>query len=232
MTRDQAHKAVNQGMWPETTDTSSVVVSSTPTATSSNTSLTSNGLASNISSVTPTTTADWQLLVSRLFETYVSHSIVTSSTIGVEPSTVGKTSVAPTIDARIFGLTKNSAQQSKMPTPVENQASQDLAFLNGSSRQDIQEAKRGLPVVGKNSVILNEEKTSDDETLVHANKLEAKDAFKALLEYVNVQSDWTWAQTMREIINDKRYISQKHLGKVFYLSLTLSFHHLCKKSFP
>jgi len=37
--------------------------------------------------------------------------------------------------------------------------------------QLLQEAKRSLPVVGKNNVVPPEEKTNDDETLVYANKL-------------------------------------------------------------
>lgn len=217
MAREQAQKA-NQGMQSETTDTSNAVVSSTATSTAANaassiTSLTSNGLESSPSSVTPIAATDSQQLVSGLSGTSVSHSVVTSNTTGAEPSTVATTSAAPTIVAGSSGLAENSPQQSKMPPIVENQASQDFASVNGSSLQDIEEAKRGLPLVGKNNVIPTEEKTNEDETLVYANKLEAKNAFKALLESVNVQSDWTWEQAMREIINDKRYNALKTLGE-------------------
>ncbi|KAJ1402839.1 FF domain [Sesbania bispinosa] len=45
------------------------------------------------------------------------------------------------------------------------------------------------------------------------NNEEAKDAFKALLESVNVGSDWTWDRAMRLIINDKRYAALKTLGE-------------------
>ncbi|KAF7817419.1 pre-mRNA-processing protein 40A [Senna tora] len=75
------------------------------------------------------------------------------------------------------------------------------------------EAKRGMAVAGKTNVTPPEEKANDDEPLVYANKLEAKNAFKALLESANVQSDWTWEQAMREIINDKRYSALKTLGE-------------------
>ncbi|KAG4931542.1 hypothetical protein JHK84_048537 [Glycine max] len=225
LAREQAQKAANQGMQSETNDTSNAAVSSTATPTptptavnaaSLNTSLTSNhsnGLASSPSSVTPIAATDSQQSVSGLSGSSVSHSIVTPSTTGVEPSTVVTTSAAPTIVAGSSGLAENSPQQSKMPPLVENQASQDFASVNGSSLQDIEEAKRSLPVVGKNNVVPPEEKTNDDETLVYANKLEAKLAFKALLESVNVQSDWTWEQAMREIINDKRYNALKTLGE-------------------
>ncbi|RDX79895.1 Pre-mRNA-processing protein 40A, partial [Mucuna pruriens] len=222
LAREQAQKGVNQGMQSETSETSNAVVSSAATSTavnavSLNTSLTSNGtsngLASSPSSVTPIAATDSQQLVSGLSGTSVSHSVVTSSTAGVEPSTVVTTSAAPTVVAGSSGLVDNSPQQSKLPPIVDNQASQDFASVNGSSVQDIEEAKRGLPVVGKNNVIPPEEKTNDDESLVYANKLEAKNAFKALLESVNVQSDWTWEQAMREIINDKRYNALKTLGE-------------------
>ncbi|KAL5127108.1 Pre-mRNA-processing protein 40A [Glycine soja] len=220
LAREQAQNAANQGMQSETSDTCNAVVSSTETPTptaanaaSLNTSLTSNGLASSPSSVTPIAATDSQRLVSGLSGTSVSHSMATPSTTGVEPSTVVTTSAAPTIVAGSSGLAENSPQQPKMPPVVENQASQDFASANGSSLQDIEEAKRPLPVVGKNNVTPPEEKTNDDETLVYANKLEAKNAFKALLESVSVQSDWTWEQAMREIINDKRYNALKTLGE-------------------
>ncbi|KAJ0024473.1 hypothetical protein Pint_08612 [Pistacia integerrima] len=76
-----------------------------------------------------------------------------------------------------------------------------------------QEAKKGMAVAGKINVTPVEEKTPDDEPLVFANKLEAKNAFKGLLESANVHSDWTWEQAMREIINDKRYGALKTLGE-------------------
>ncbi|KAL9330664.1 hypothetical protein ACSQ67_000274 [Phaseolus vulgaris] len=218
LAREQAQKAANQGMQSETSDTPNAAVSSIATSTATNAaslnpSLTSNGLASSPSSVTPIASTDSPQLVSGLFGTSVSQSTVTSSTTGVEPSSVGTTSAAPILVAGGSGLSENSPQLSKMPPIVENQASQDFASANGSSPQDIEEAKKALAEVGKNNVIPPEEKTNDDETLVYANKLEAKNAFKALLESVNVQSDWTWEQAMREIINDKRYNALKTLGE-------------------
>ncbi|XP_051144839.1 pre-mRNA-processing protein 40A-like isoform X2 [Andrographis paniculata] len=44
-------------------------------------------------------------------------------------------------------------------------------------------------------------------------KKEAKKAFKALLESVNVGSDWNWDQAMRLIINDRRYGALRTLGE-------------------
>ncbi|KAH9655524.1 pre-mRNA-processing protein 40A [Citrus sinensis] len=58
-----------------------------------------------------------------------------------------------------------------------------------------------------------EEKTVGQEHLAYANKLEAKNAFKALLESANVGSDWSWDQAMQAIINDRRYGALKTLGE-------------------
>ncbi|KAG2704779.1 hypothetical protein I3760_05G021100 [Carya illinoinensis] len=58
-----------------------------------------------------------------------------------------------------------------------------------------------------------EAKSVDPEPMIYANKLEAKHAFKALLESANVGSDWTWDRAMRVIINDRRYGALKTLGE-------------------
>ena len=120
LARDQAQKAANQGMQSETSDTPNAVVSSITTSTAANAaslnpSLTSNGLASSPASVTPIASTDSQQPVSGLSGTSVSHSTVTPSTTGVEPSTVGTTSAAPIVVAGSSGLPENSPQLSKMP---------------------------------------------------------------------------------------------------------------------
>ncbi|KAM7280653.1 hypothetical protein ACFE04_007787 [Oxalis oulophora] len=93
-------------------------------------------------------------------------------------------------------------------------ASQDAEnSVDGASTQDIEEAKKGVDAAGKVNVTTSEEKPVDIEPLVFVNKQEAKSAFKALLESANVQSDWSWEQTMREIINDKRYGALRTLGE-------------------
>lgn len=218
LAREQAHKTISQGMVSETSDTSNAAASSAATSTppanaaSSNT-LTPNGLASSPSSVTPVVATDNQRPVSGLSVASVSHSVVTSSTTGVEPSTVVTVSTAPTAVAGSLGVVANSLD-SKINSIVENQATHDsTSSVNGTPLQDMEEAKKGVPVVGQTNVTPSEEKTNDGETFVYANKLEAKNAFKALLESVNVHSDWTWEQAMREIINDKRYNALKTLGE-------------------
>ncbi|KAM0951753.1 putative WW domain, FF domain, WW domain superfamily, FF domain superfamily protein [Dioscorea sansibarensis] len=83
---------------------------------------------------------------------------------------------------------------------------------DGVSAQSTEDAKTSIPVAGMTNVPSVEEKIADDEP-VYANKLEAKNAFKALLESANVESDWSWEQTMRVILNDKRYIALKTPGE-------------------
>ncbi|KAJ6716460.1 PRE-MRNA-PROCESSING PROTEIN 40B [Salix koriyanagi] len=79
--------------------------------------------------------------------------------------------------------------------------------------QDKQEAEKDAVIDEKvNSVTLEEKSVNQDPSL-YADKLEAKNAFKALLESANVGSEWTWDQAMRVIINDKRYGLLKTLGE-------------------
>ncbi|KAF6136896.1 hypothetical protein GIB67_018935 [Kingdonia uniflora] len=85
--------------------------------------------------------------------------------------------------------------------------------VDGVSVQDLEEAKKGMAVAGKVNVIPLEEKAVDDEPFVYATKQEAKNAFKELLESANVESDWSWEQAMRVIINDKRYGALRTLGE-------------------
>ncbi|XP_050892629.1 pre-mRNA-processing protein 40A isoform X1 [Lathyrus oleraceus] len=217
LAREQAQKTISQGMVSNASDTSNAAASSAATPTPANAAnantLTSNGLASSPSSITPIIATDHQRLVSGLSGTPVSNSVVTSNTTGVEPSTVVTVSTAPTTVTGSSGIAANSLD-SKIPSIAENQATHDsTSSVNGAPLQDVEEAKRGFSVVGQTNATPSEEKTNDGETFVYANKLEAKNAFKALLESANVHSDWTWEQAMREIISDKRYNALKTLGE-------------------
>lgn len=217
LAREQAQKASNSGVKSETNDTSnaadgSLAATSAPTATnasSSNTS-TSSGIVTSPAPVTPVVASTDP---PHLAAIPVSHSTVTSSASGVEPSVVADLNAAPTTVAGRSGVAAN-VHNSNASSTIENQAFQDaVTSTNGASLQDMEETKKGMALAGKINVNPPEEKTNDEEPMVYANKLEAKNAFKALLESANVQSDWTWEQTMREIINDKRYNALKTLGE-------------------
>lgn len=118
LARDQAQKSMNQGLQSETNDTSNAAASSATTSTATNAAssntLTSNGLASSPYSTMPITATDPQQLVSGLSGTSVSHATVTSSSTGVEPSTVVTVSTASTT-AIGSGVATNS-HESKMPS--------------------------------------------------------------------------------------------------------------------
>jgi len=83
----------------------------------------------------------------------------------------------------------------------------------GASAEDLEEAKKTMPTAGKINVTPLEDKTSEEEPVVYANKLEAKNAFKSLLESANIEADSSWEQAMRVIINDKRYGALRTLGE-------------------
>ncbi|CAI0464435.1 unnamed protein product [Linum tenue] len=100
-----------------------------------------------------------------------------------------------------------------LPSNFDNASSQGISNSGDGSSRDNEESPKGTTAPAKSSDSLLEEKAKEDEPLVFANKQEAKSAFKALLESVNVQSDWSWEQTMREIVNDKRYGALRTLGE-------------------
>ncbi|KAG0502112.1 hypothetical protein HPP92_002184 [Vanilla planifolia] len=103
------------------------------------------------------------------------------------------------------GSAMNDKDDSSLPNVVNS--------TDAASAQDLEEAKRRMATTGKINITPLEEKIVDEEPFIYANKQEAKNAFKSLLESFNVESDWSWEQTMRIIINDKRYGALKTLGE-------------------
>ncbi|KAF3954921.1 hypothetical protein CMV_019793, partial [Castanea mollissima] len=222
LAREQAQKAASQGTQSEPSVTShapDVAVSSAETSVatisvSSSTASTLAGVALSPVLVTPV------VAVSNPSPVLSGSSAVSSAQPAVPASAVGNqppvlaaspvSAVSGSTGVPAASINANPASTSHF----ENLISQDLqGSVDGASVQDIEEAKKGMAVAGKINVTPLEEKMLDDEPLVYASKLEAKNAFKALLESVNVQSDWTWEQAMREIINDKRYGALKTLGE-------------------
>ncbi|XP_065872403.1 pre-mRNA-processing protein 40A-like [Euphorbia lathyris] len=90
---------------------------------------------------------------------------------------------------------------------------EDPSSANNASTQDKEEAAKDVPIAEKLTNISSEEKAVNQEPITYADKLEAKNAFKAVLESANVGSDSTWEQAMRLIINDRRYGALKTLGE-------------------
>ncbi|XP_010273523.1 PREDICTED: pre-mRNA-processing protein 40A [Nelumbo nucifera] len=225
LAREQAEKAASQGIQSETTmasqTASTVTVSSveTPSAAANPlgaTSAVTSIVASSPVPVTPVVAAINPLPVvsSGSQAVPVVPGAVTTSAVGVNSPAAAIATVPVSVPGGAgvpvaFASANNTATNS-----AENVSTQDVAAsVDGASAQDLEEAKKGMAVAGKINITPVEEKTIDDEPLVYANKLEAKNAFKALLESANVESDWTWEQAMRVIINDKRYGALKTLGE-------------------
>ncbi|XP_010691544.2 pre-mRNA-processing protein 40A isoform X1 [Beta vulgaris subsp. vulgaris] len=100
------------------------------------------------------------------------------------------------------------------PLPLnQSQTEEAVEPLKNVTVQETEEDNKSTGIAGKTNVTVQEEKATEPETLTYASKQEAKDVFKALLESSNVESDWTWEQAMRLIINDKRYAALRSLGE-------------------
>ncbi|KAK4559903.1 hypothetical protein RGQ29_008904 [Quercus rubra] len=225
LAREQAQKAASQGTQSEPSVTShapDVTVSSAETSVAtisvnSSTTSTLAGVALSPVLVTPVVAVSNPSPVlsgsSAVSSAQPAVPAVPASAVGNQPPVLAASpvsAVSGNSGVPAASINANPASTSHF----ENLISQDFqGSVDGASVQDIEEAKKGMAVAGKINVTPLEEKMLDDEPLVYASKLEAKNAFKALLESVNVQSDWTWEQAMREIINDKRYGALKTLGE-------------------
>lgn len=206
LAREQAQMAASQGNHSETGNTSvppaSAAISSTETPTKDIPVSSNASLASSPFSVTP---------VANPSPTSAQSAAANAS--GAQPSVLG-VSPSPAAVAGSPSVTAISATAGPTVTSsFENVTSQDAANADGAAVHATEETKKGLGASGQIEGTPEEEKTQEDEPLVYASKQEAKNAFKALLESANVKSDWTWEQTMREIVNDKRYAALKTLGE-------------------
>lgn len=148
-------------------------------------------------------------------------SVVTSTSIA-EATSLGTSAGKMTADpetAPTAAVSSSMAASSAAPSLNLEKASLHDSKEGGidkSSAQNLEVAKKAVPITGKINVTpLLEEKSIHvtEEPLSYANKTEAKIAFKQLLESAHVESDWTWDQAMRVIINDKRYGALKSLAE-------------------
>lgn len=117
LAREQAQKASNLPVKSETSDASNAAgislaaTSTAANAAGSDASLTSTGVSTSPVPVTPVvSTTDPPHLVSGSPAIPVSHSTITSSAGGVEPSMVATSITAPTAVAGRSGVTANSQE--------------------------------------------------------------------------------------------------------------------------
>ncbi|KAK1271481.1 Pre-mRNA-processing protein 40A [Acorus gramineus] len=116
------------------------------------------------------------------------------SSINASVSPVEALSAAVSSAAGVASVAMDATTTTTMSKFENASLPSDGVVADGASTQDIEEAKKGMPVAGKVNITPLEEKVADEEPLIYANKMEAKNAFKALLESANVESDWNWEQ--------------------------------------
>ncbi|GAB4853406.1 hypothetical protein Ancab_017584 [Ancistrocladus abbreviatus] len=165
-------------------------------------------------------------------------SAVVSSPISVVPVDAPAPPVAPALGSSPLPLGSNAAE---VQSPAESLSGSAAGAISGNTNtpasadatridsnavsvkeavdsdqnaavHDAEETNKSSGVVVNVNLAASDEKPVEQE-LLYSSKLEAKNAFKALLESANVASDWTWEQAMRVIINDKRYGSLRTLGE-------------------
>ncbi|XP_057422541.1 pre-mRNA-processing protein 40A-like isoform X2 [Lotus japonicus] len=219
LAREQGEKAIVNGTRPEALLNSHTQPSATPSVTEAtpiaeNSSLTGQGEPSSPVSVAPVVTTPASNLQSELTSgSSASPSAITVSGTKVDELDAPVNTVTPS-DAsagsdRAFDTEINTAMPTTAMNDANNISAQDT--VGGVSAEDKEDGKNDS-IGEKANGTTSEAKAAEPEPLVYANKMEAKDAFKALLESVNVGSDWTWDRAMRLIINDKRYGALKTLG--------------------
>ncbi|KAJ0971136.1 hypothetical protein J5N97_019095 [Dioscorea zingiberensis] len=159
--------------------------------------------------------------------TSASPSVAALPSVGTDPS-VEPTNAGDISDAKISD-TPSSALASTCPGNVAdttddletaNKIDDAISVLPSSTNVPdespvfyLEEGKRSGAVSAKSTIAPLEEKSVTEECSVYATKMEAKNAFRALLDSANIKSDWTWEQAMRVIINDKRYSALKTLAE-------------------
>ncbi|KAK9748413.1 hypothetical protein RND81_02G055300 [Saponaria officinalis] len=216
LAREHAEKAAAQVVQPKTETKSQPTVSgslpSEETRATAAASVSTNGSSSlpGITSTPPTSaraaSVSPMLNVATL-EPSAGHS--TDSSVAVpNPTTV----TVPTVSTSVSGDGGVPAAMSTSSAIIASDLSQPQEITtttDGPTVLDVEENKSEAGA-GKVDVSI---KSADDEPLVFATKQEAKIVFKSLLEHANVQSDWTWDQAMKAIVNDKRYSALKTLGE-------------------
>ncbi|KAF5205843.1 Pre-mrna-processing protein 40a, partial [Thalictrum thalictroides] len=205
LVREQVHRGDGQIMQPDAPATCQVPDSVTVSSVEAP-SITSSAI-SDVSSPVPVVPVS---------------AVVTSLQDVASASTVDVKIQSPV--SAVTPLSVNVSEKAEATTPlmttttttsvIGDASPQEAAkSVDEASLQDLEEAKNTMAAAGKTNVTMLEEKTVEAEPISYANKQDAKDAFKALLDSANVESDWSWEQAMRVIINDKRYGALKSLSE-------------------
>ncbi|CAL4949397.1 unnamed protein product [Urochloa decumbens] len=161
-------------------------------------------------------------------ETGITASALVGSSAS-EPSTVPANHCSSAIG--IIAPSSHDASSNSIPPGaglshnVDNSSSSIFGMQNGGMSTDAVSvtANTEVPLVAtdggtsrnnnKNAYVTTAADTQDGTSAEDLESLETKNAFKSLLDSANVESDWTWDQTMKVIINDKRYGVLETLGE-------------------
>ncbi|PHT32831.1 hypothetical protein CQW23_29168 [Capsicum baccatum] len=100
------------------------------------------------------------------------------------------------------------------PPVSETTTTQDaVVYGDGFSSENRENVKKDAAITEIGGATPSDEKTVELGPLVYESKVEAKNAFKTLLESANIGSDCMWDQAMRAVIKDRRYGALKSLGE-------------------
>ncbi|KAL2561790.1 hypothetical protein GLYMA_20G135800v4 [Glycine max] len=219
LAREQVEKAIVSGSRPEALLNSHPQPSPTPSATEAtpntdNSTLPSQGEPSSPVSVAPVVTTSISNPQSEMPSgpsLSTSANAITGAKVDELEAPVNTVTPSDTCVGSDKAVVTDINTAVTPMNDVNNDSAQDT--LGSADRVPVEDKEDGKnDLIGeKSNDVAAETKAVEPEPPVYANKMEAKDAFKALLESVNVGSDWTWDRSMRLIINDKRYGALKTL---------------------
>ncbi|KAF7811098.1 pre-mRNA-processing protein 40A-like isoform X1 [Senna tora] len=222
LAREQIEKAVVNGTQPNASLNSHAQVASAPPSVveaapiADNSSLTVQVEPSSPISVAPVVTMSSSNLPLEMTPGSSASPAVTpltgTNTDEVEAPVNTVTASDANMGSDVASLTDANIARTPMDEADKFSSKDSLGSADGIPALDCKDVKKDT-LEEKTNNVASETKAVEPEPLVYANKMEAKNVFKALLESANVGSDWTWDRAMRVIINDKRYGALKSLGE-------------------
>ncbi|KAG4918909.1 hypothetical protein JHK85_057190 [Glycine max] len=216
LAREQVEKAIVSGSRPEALLNSHPQPSPTPSATEAtpntdNSTLPSQGEPSSPVSVAPVVTTSISNPQSEMPSgpsLSTSANAITGAKVDELEAPVNTVTPSDTCVGSDKAVVTDINTAVTPMNDVNNDSAQDT--LGSADRVPVEDKEDGKnDLIGeKSNDVAAETKAVEPEPPVYANKMEAKDAFKALLESVNVGSDWTWDRVGKAVSifeNDERF---------------------------
>ncbi|CAF1932503.1 BnaC05g33110D [Brassica napus] len=216
--REQAENASVQGLHAEGVVDASKVLSLSDTASTAAPA----GLPSQTSSTFPTSdtseklalTSDWEQAASVPGSSSPVENVDQVQAIADKTSELCDTAKTDNPSATVM-ITSAATLVDKETVSTDNNGNADDVSAKNTNQGSGTGPEESQKHVVENERVdsQSEGKQIHQENFSYTNKSEAVDVFKSLLKSVNVGSDWTWEQAMREIINDRRYGVLRTLGE-------------------